>query len=80
MGSFATDQEPLVGLSENLLHEFGVQRMSGAFRDDMTDEGEAEQCYVSHQIEDLMTDEFIREAKTGLIDDALLGQHDRILQ
>ena len=35
---------------------------------------------ISQQIENLMTDEFIREAETGLIDDTLLGQHDGILQ
>ena len=42
-GSFASKQNPLIGLSENLLHEFGVQCMSGSIRDDMTDEGKAEQ-------------------------------------
>ena len=60
---FWAEQNPFIGLNEDLFHKLRVQRMSRPFGDDMADEWKAQQRDIPYQIQDLVTHEFVRKSQ-----------------
>ena len=72
--SIGVEQHPAFRMIENLLHQTGMQRMSGSFGNQMSDKGQTQKGEVSDEIQDFMAHEFVGKPKTGFIQDARLAK------
>ena len=77
-GRRGLDEAPRVLIRENFGRQLRVQRVAGAMRDDVTDDGISDQRQVTDDIENLVADEFV--VKTQRVQHAGVADHDRILE
>ena len=77
---FRCDKCPFVTLGEDLLNESSVHRVTGAFGDNMADEGEAKKGNIADQVQDFVSNKFVGKAKAGLIDNTFLRQDHGVIQ
>ena len=60
--------------------ESSMQRVTGAIRRQPAEHLLADQREIAEEVENLMTDKLIRIAQRGLVQHAVFGEHDRVLQ
>src|SRR6476661_2974753 len=65
---------------ENLLHQTGMQGMSGSVGNQMSDKGQTQKGEVTDEIQDFMAHKFVGKPQTGLIQDPVLRKDDRVLE
>lgn len=70
---------PAVGRLANLPHEFCVQAVPGAMRDEVAEHRVTHQREVAHRIENPVTHELVLEAE-GVVQHAGLTEHNRIIE
>src|SRR6476620_8828634 len=65
---------------ENLLHQTGMQGMSGSVGNQMSNKGQTQKREVTDKVQDFMAHKFIGKPQTGLIQDPVLRKDDRVLE
>jgi len=69
---------PIGIVAQNAGDDSGVHGVSGAVGFDVAEDALAEEGEVADEVEDLVADEFVREAQRRVVD-AVVGEHDAVL-
>jgi hypothetical protein len=66
-------------MAQEGLKGFAVESMAGLFRPDPSEKGMSQKRDIAHQVQDLVTDEFVAEPERR-VDHFLIVQGDRVIQ
>jgi len=73
------EQRPFLRLFKDSLNQPRMKSMPGSFCDDMADKGRSEKREIANEIEDLMANKLVVEAKACLIHKAVFREHDGVV-